>query len=583
MGKSTERAQGQSERVIKKLRENWVKEIDEKALEETADIVNKKSEEWFKTQKESLSALGKQFSQGFVTGTDGAGGAISAASSVLSNITSKFPVQGVVGMMLFGKMREEEIRSNVEKIAQMTEQAGSRGINAVRGLQGQLRALENEIPGISEAFAGTISSLSSVGFTGEEMMQKTGNSIKGVRDSVVSLGTALDRTFEQAAGTAGKFAASLAVDTNGSLRETMNIVRDMGLAVRDTGLSFQQMQGAIMQVTGAMRLQLNSQEESLAVLEQIQDAQAGFEAQGMSAQRAGQLATAGVSGAAQALTGISEGLKAVMGQRMSGGDAQGLDAIMQFETGFRGGDLEGEFFQTSMEEVLKMSSEISGGERSAQYKVLKDMFGMNAEQAQAMLAIQRSTEEGGDIQKAAEEHMDQLNNAFRNEALKTNTFTRLMNNLIDAVAKIGAGLADILVNGFELLGAYLQYFTDWISGVDISSEGYNTAFKEYTDDAFNNLKGGAYQIAEGVTQITKTAGRAMDFAFNDSAKKRQEYQEARVDAPLTNYGKWLGGRPRAQVKPEVSWEEPVIENRTKRRQKIIIEDERGSTIEKRSS
>jgi len=311
-------------------------------------------------------------------------------------------VQGVVGMMLFGKMREEEIRSNVEKIAQTTEQAGSRGINAVRGLQGQLRALENEIPGISEAFAGTISSLSSVGFTGEDMMQKTGNSIKGVRDSVVSLGTALDRTFEQAAGTAGKFAASLAVDTNGSLRETMNIVRDMGLAVRDTGLSFQQMQGAIMQVTGAMRLQLNSQEESLAVLEQIQDAQAGFEAQGMSAQRAGQLATAGVSGAAQALTGISEGLKAVMGQRMSGGDAQGLDAIMQFETGFRGGDLEGEFFQTSMEEVLKMSNEIGGGERSAQYKVLKDMFGMNAEQAQAMLAIQRSTEEGGDIQKAAE-------------------------------------------------------------------------------------------------------------------------------------------------------------------------------------
>lgn len=529
MNKSTEMMGARTERAIQKIRSQWKNEIDEGALSDTVEVANKKATKLFEKQRKAIAELGKQFSQSFITGSDGMGGAASAVSRVMSGVTRKFPVSGIIGMMLFGRMREEENRVRVERLAQTFQNAGEVGMNQVRGLQGELRALEDIMPGISQEFAATATAFSSMGVTARQAMAETGNNIAGVRDTALSLSVALDDTFEVAGGTVGRFAAQVSMDANGSLTATLNTIRDIGLATKDTGISFTQMSGAIMQATGSLRLQMHSQEELLGVAEAIRDAQSGFEAQGMGGRAAGQLAASGIAGVAGAISGLSEGLKAVMGQRMSGGEVQGLDAVLQFERGM-GQMSQGNFFGGAMKQILAMSREIGGGEESAQYKVLKELFGMNAEQAQAMLAVQRAADEEGDISKASKKHLETLENAFVDKSLKTDTFERLMNRLITAVAKLGAGIADILLSSLESVSLYLQWFVDYLSGVNVRSTEYQTTYYAYRDALAMSTGRGVESVIGAMGDIVSVAGDTLNFAFQDTQKARDAFREAQKEA-----------------------------------------------------
>ena len=448
-----------------------------------------------KQYKQEVNALASAFDQRALRGADKAGGFFTGLQRLNSTVFANLPFGGILGVMLFGRMQEAQFFAKAQQAAQVIQRSGSMGRQMVQQLTTDIRTLEQSIPGISSNFASSNAMLAELGFTGRDATQAITQGLEGARDTVLNLSVAMDRFFELGAGEAMKFSATIAQNTNAALKDAVQLVRDIGLSVQDTGVSFTSMLGTIMQVTSALRLQTNELKEAEGVAVMIQRAQAGFRAAGISSpERAGAIATAGLQGIAGALSGMQVGLQAVLGERMTGGRAQGLQAIMEFEQGFRGRGENQQFFVRSIEEIIKLSDEIGKGDPARQYQVLKSLFGLNAEQAQTLMAIQRSSQEGLPIEQAAAKNMDALNKSFRDEALKQDLFRTLTNRLIQVVAKLGSSLLDVIVSGLESLIASITYLTKYLTMGTTTSE--DAAYTQY------------------VSRTGARAGRAFQTAFD---------------------------------------------------------------------
>lgn len=462
-----------------------------RSVKDASDYAKREFQAMGEVQRRELGRLGRQIDERALRGRDRAGGFLTGLQQLTSTVFAGLPFGGILGVMLFGRMQEAEFFSKAQQASQVLQRAGALGSQITRQLAGDIRSLEQTIPGITSNFLAANSAFAEMGFTGRDAAQSIDQDLLGARDTVLNLTVAMDKFFEAGEGRSAQLATEIARNTNGSLRESVELVRDIGLAVQDTGMSFGGMLGSVLQVTSALRLQTNELEESRSIAENIQKAQAGFQAQGMTTQRAGALATAGLQGVAGALNNMQIGLKSVMGERLGarmGQDVRGLDAVMQFETGFRG-QADSQFFQRSIEEVINLSTELGKGDPARQYQVLKSLFGMNAEQAQTLMAIQKSAQDGMPIEKAAEKHMDSLNKAFKDEALKQSVFKTMINRLIQVVAKVGSSLLDVLVTGLEMLVASVTYLTKYVTVGTTDSE--QAAYTRYmmsssgrTDRAF---------------------------------------------------------------------------------------------------
>lgn len=421
-----------------------------------------------KTQRRELGRLGRSVDSSIGRGQDRAGGMISGLQRLSSGVFSGLPFGGLFGLMMFGRMREQQYASMVQSATQTLQGAGSLSRAQIRELGKDLRGLEQQIPGITGHFQAANASMAALGYTASDALQPIERDIAMVEDNVRNLTMAMDAHFELSKGEAMTLGATIAQNTNAPLRESVELIAEIGTRVQDTGISFKAMTGAVIQTTSALRMQTNELSEAASIADQIQIAQAGFTGQGMGRQRAGAIAASGVQGIAGAIANLPIGLKAVMGEEMGGG--RGLGAVRQFERGFRQGPGSGQFFQQSMSEILRMSSDIAGGDPDKQYHVLKELFGMNVEQAQTMMAIQDATRDGTTVEKATAENAEALNKAFKDEALKADLFKRLMNMLIDLVATVGNALLDLIATGLESLISIGRWMMTYLSQGGTSPE-----------------------------------------------------------------------------------------------------------------
>lgn len=554
-GESFRRAGEKGTTVVKELGRAWASELEDGG-DAVVDVSRTVGERIADTLKRALSAAnpvniwgaslqqyGAQvrrtfddFNRSAVQGADAAGGMFEGLRRLNQTVFAGLPFGGILGAMLFGRMQEEEYRAKAEQAGQILQRSGQVGQRIIGQLTEDIRRLEQTIPGIAQNFAAANAAIAEMGFTGRDASTEIDQGLVNARDTVLNLTVAMDRFFEVGAGESAKFAAQIAQNTNGSLKESVALVRDIGLAVQDTGISFNVMLGSVMQVTSALRLQTNELTEARDIATAIQQAQAGFRAQGITdPAAAGALAVSGIQGIAGALNNMQIGLKATMGERMTGGEVTQLEAVRRFEEGFRAQGDNAKFFQRAVGQIVELSSELGGGNINRQYQVLKSLFGLNAEQAQAILSIQKATDEGLPIEKATKQNMDALNKALRDESLKQTTFKQMMNRLIQMVAKVGASLLDVLVSGMEMLVASVTYLAKFLTVGTTTAE--QAAFTQFA------LQGGSRvgragemafaQFTDEAPAIAKMFGETvMGRSARDRDVSRQFYREmARPDRP----------------------------------------------------
>lgn len=470
---------------------------------------------------------GKDLDERAGRGRDGAGGMFEGLRTLNSTILSGLPFGGILGVMMFGRLQESEYAAKAQQAGQVMQNSGRVGRGVIRQLNSDLRTLEQSIPGIGANFQAAGAALASMGFTATDAGQAISQNLASAKDTVMNLTVAMDRFFEIGQGEAMKLSATIATNTNGSLKQSAELVRDIGLSVQNTGMSFSQMLGSVMQVTSALRLQTNELQEAKDVAEVIRDAQAGFQVEGFSAQGAAQAAVAGLQGVAGALQGLDTGMKAYLGSQMTG-EGPSLSTFRRFEEGFRGENRS--FFKDSIEALLTTSREMGGGDEDRQYLALRTAFNLSAEQAQTLMAIQQDAGEQKSISKAAEEHMDALNSAFKDEGLKQSTFKTLTNQLIQVVARVGSALLDVLVSGLEMLTASLTYLGSYLTIG--TTQQQDAAYIQYIMASSKQAEKGMANAVSVMQDIPKLLGQGGQMVLGRSARTQRaskDFYKASVD------------------------------------------------------
>lgn len=433
-----------------------------------------------------------------------------------SSLLSELPFGGLFGLMLYGRLKEAEYRAYGQQAAQQFKAVGRVGSGVAGQLSGDIRTLltRSIIDSHAEIVAMT-GALAEAGVTAGEAMGDAEFRMQGFDKSVAITTIGLDKMFQVQSGTSAKLAGDLARDTNISIRESVTLVKNLGFAARESGMSFQMMLGSVMQTTSALRLQAVDAEKLGDLMMRIQQ---GFRSEGMTAARAGQIAAQAMPALAQAVTGMSTGMQAFIGQRvgqrMMGRELGAEEAMIRMQRGFRGAPGGGDFFGQALSEMMRMAEEAVGPDPFRQEFALQQMFGMTPEASQAMMAMQKDINSGMDVQEAAAKHADELNQAFRDQGLKTSDFEKWMKILRDALAQFGSGLMDLLVTGFQAIELSLKFivaklavglFTDLPPDFTNAVLAQGAFLASRTDAALNRMMdagGEAFQALGGLTKAT---------------------------------------------------------------------------------
>lgn len=406
------------------------------------------------------------------------------------------PFGGLLGLMMFGKWKEAEYTARGNKIAQQFEGLGDIGNNVAGRLGSNVRRLSlqlgRDIAGELESLA---SGLSEFGVTAEQAFGKTSRAAFKTDGATRTLGETLfvlDQGFE-GGGAAFKTAGQLIIDTNMSLRDSVTLTKNIGLAAGAVGMKFSMFSAVVTQATSALRMQ-GVEAESIA--DTIATVSRQYQKMGMQSGRAAAMAASGIQGAADALANMDIGMKAILGERMTGGRVTGLAAGTQFERGTLGA---GEQFGASIAELIEITKENTNDEAS-QYYMLKQFLGGNAQAADALMRLQEAGgKDQGAIKKLAEQQSGRLKGMLDKEAQKANVFERHMNVIRDAIGQLGAGLMKIMLAGFGQLSLIYQIIRGYITGEKVDWEAVSDAsmgLERATKEAWGKIQGAAGTIGK---------------------------------------------------------------------------------------
>lgn len=462
-----------------------------------------------KVYQDEVKKTAKIFNEGMGAGADKAGGLFTGANKVATEVMSKFPMAGFFGFLLYGRMDQAKWKAEAQSATQVFQNSGKIAAGTLGSMYSNIRNLSASIPGIASSFGAGAAAAAQMGITSAQAMEKTSYHIRGADRSAMSLGVAMNKLYEAGDGTSEKAAATLVQNTNLGYKESLELLNKMGAAVQGTGISYSALLATVMQTTSSLRLQ---GVEAKSIGEAIQASKAGFGAQGMKDARAGTIAMAGVQGIAGAISGLSVGLKAVLGEGMTGGRSKGLTAVRQFDMGMlEGKEGGGDKFGATIKEMLKMAEKAGGGDQDRMYFAIQQLFGINTEGAATMMSIYKANKEGTDINKAIKDNSKKLAGALDTEGLKQSKFETMMNELIRAVATLGVSLLDAIITGLGMVVSAIKYHSKVLP-----SNEETLAYKDLGELANKNLSSTLTKGKGALVQIGKTAGKFGEEILGDS-------------------------------------------------------------------
>lgn len=452
-----------------------VKDIN-KEQETSTEKTKKANKEIKKSYEEVIATMRKEGGiGGIIAQTLPAQSQILGIQNSIGNfkksILSELPFGGLIGLMVLGGKREEEVRAmgaTVGRVFQQAGQAGRREMGLIGRDVRRLGIMLGKGPtGLAGEAASAAAAFAQAGIDIETVVRgKFSEPIKGSRGSILEASMAIDALFKQASGTAARQMGELIRDFNQSAQESTRIIASVGLVARDSGTSVAAFTGSVMRSAQALRTQRVD-------IEEVAEAQLRFqkllerEMPDVTRQFAAGYAERAIGQVTQGLAGMSVGLSAVIGERISrrvpgmtgGQQVTGLEAYYALREGFRGrgqrGEQEGMFVE-SVRELLSLAQE--NGRTVEEQRFFLERMGFGFEGAKAIVKVGQDTAKGTDLQDAIKNNQKDLNRAFISKAEETSAFQRSLLKIQNGIAKVGAGLLAVTIAGIQSLiniGTYI--------------------------------------------------------------------------------------------------------------------------------
>lgn len=528
-------------------------------------------------------------------------GARNAFQQFRNTMLSELPFGGVIGLMVLGGKREEEIRSMTTSAMRTFQQAGQVGAKQLTQLSGRIRNLGVQLgkgpTGLMGEFAAAGSAFAQFGVDTEKVLKQSFmGPLVGTRETILETSVRLDSLFKQAAGTSARQMGQLIKDFNVSAEDSAEIIAKIGLAARDSGSSVGAFTDSVMRSAAALRTQRVD-------IEEVADAQLKFQKAmqrdlGAKPEYAAGYAERAISQVTQGLAGMSVGLSAVVGERILARRPElateeepvtGLAARRALRLGFRGAELPEEqigVFRESIAELITMAKEAAP--TGAEQEFFLEKMGFGFEGAQALMSIAEDMDKGTSLSDAINKNQKNLRKAFIDRGKEQSGYLKAIMDAQDGLAKIAAGLLTSVISGFQgLISGIQAIWEQYVSG-----DERKAAYRMYQMEAsgkgatrgFDYMYQGLQQLGEGAREFRETLMGRHGARLKSYAKWQEEEgtsfeararREGTLGQQLLGYAtQYMPGAPSSKAMREI--EIPMAE-----KAKIAKEDiSRGRAREK---
>ena len=410
----------------------------QQALKDTSSIWDKLKKQAEDTQASMSKAGGTgltTFSETMVGGKGLAGG----ASNIMQSLSTLLPMAGIgglVGMMISGKIREEDFRAVGETAGQMFDQITGHSKKFSADLGHLARQLDTTGAGAKEDVIAVAQAFASTGVSAEMAGKKVEGFSSKFGNNLVTATLAADKALELPAGTFAKMSGTLARDFNVAADKAYLQLKAIGEAARESGMNAATFMQQIMNTSSALTL-MGFKMESIGKI-QLNIANVMGD-RGFDPAYAQQYSATGAANVAGGIQNMEAGLSAIIGERL--GYGSGLQALYTMKTGMTTG---GKPVEQDMVNIMKKMNEILPGQtRDEKWFAAKSIFGLNDQGAVALLdAMQESTKANVDHKKVSE----LTKHAFETETAKTNQVLQQIKVMQDAVAQISVAILKSIVD-----------------------------------------------------------------------------------------------------------------------------------------
>lgn len=492
---------------------------------------------------QGTGALGKT---GDMMGMSGSRGLFSSAMGQIQQMSSMLPMGGLLGLALFGAMKETEWSAAAHSAGRNFAQVGSGARAATKEISALARGLGPSFgmdpSALAQELGAVASGLASVGISGKQAAEK----LKDTGDSVLKTSFALDTLFKAGTGTFAQAIGQAFESTGDTIKETTRSVRDLALSLRDTGVNVVQTVGQLMQLTMGMRVQRQGVDDLSKQYFTLSKALAAGPMAGANASALGRATMAGLQGVAAGISGASEGIMAVLGERISrrtGGQQSGIDAMIGWQEGLLGKGGPGNMMGQVVREMGAFAKEITGGgSRNEQiFALMKTNPALGFEGSRAIVEMNEQIAKGVPVEKATAEAQQALKKAFVDRAADTSDFQKRMMKLTESLVTIGTGVLAVTIQALTNLPTTLLSVAALIVGNDKERGAATRLLMGMQSD----YAGGMRRIQKGIGGIGKVYEGLFDTVVGhgktpaDRAKRAAD--EALLETSLLNYS-GEGGR-----------------------------------------
>lgn len=451
-----------------------------------------------KKQKALLHELNRQGKTargglGIVGGSAGLGlsgprGVLGAVQGVAGQIMGQLPMGGLLGLMLFGLMRDAEFAAATRRATRPLDAVFMTAKQGAKDAGASIRALYRATGGgMGELVAPIITQMASQ-IRDTSMGEVIGRRIGGFGNTTAGYVGAMEQTLGAGAGQIAGLINQIATSGAGTFKEITKDFVSLGDAARVTETNAVALMTTLTQAASALRTQRVGVADLRDTYLQLATA---YAESGRYATKgaAGAAAMEDVSAVAQGIAGLSVGLKAEIGRRVTGNKKEGLDAYVAFEEGMLKGAGSSQF-SAVVGQLKTLSKEFSGNRSEQIYGLQSQGFSFGAARAivdsdgseKSLKKIEAEMKKGDTFQKQLMGALDRVSSTVSN-------FSKFMLQTMDDLAALGSSLFVLLSKAiagiFQIIPAMMEGDTAKVYSI---SNGVMAAQDKVVDNFTSTLE-----------------------------------------------------------------------------------------------
>jgi len=490
-------------------------------------------------------------------------GVSSAVSQLRGSILGELPFGGLIGLMLLGGQRFEQIRSQSAEAVRMMQQTGHVGKEAIGELGHEAYRLGIYLGkgpgGMQNELAAAASGFAQFGAKVDELRQKSfitpmqlvdpeiGDNLTIIDESIAKTSMRLDSLFKLPAGAAAMAAGQIMKNFATGIVESQDLFTKLGSAAQNTYQNVQVFTQSVMASGAVLRLQRIDLNEVAESQLKLQRAIAGTIAPGKTEKEqmrwAGGYAEQGMAQITQGIQGMSLGWSAVIGQMMkqqgqlTTTTADPLEVIFRFKEGLLKDTrkpADQEYLTNVILRSVELAQKNAPGNEYAQRMILGAQMGMDptGPGTRALLEIAKHQKDPKALEQALKENQEHIASAFVDRGQETSNFQRALMLAQDGIAQLGKGILGAVVSaGAAIIQAIKWVYYSWISKDDARAKVAEMGMEHYrgvtdkawksVDTAFDEIRRAAKLTGSTLADAPGMGGMAWDekAAYADVLKR----------------------------------------------------------------